>query len=228
MNDTASSWAPVTYVVTDIEADGPDPHRNSMLSFGSVAIDGQGAVLDEFEAVLSPRADRQPNPGTMEWWKTQPEAYAAATSDPRDPAEIMARFVSWIDGLPGEKVFAARPLLFDGGWIDEYLRTFANVRVLKGPYRERQIFAGAGLDIPTYACAVFGLPFEDVTATTIHSDWLGDHAHTHRAIDDARGYAHLLGRLLVAARPRAVTGETYRGPPRSKVDGGRDRAEIAE
>lgn len=216
-----------TYVVTDIEADGPDPDRNSMLSFASVAIDADGAVVDEFEAVLSPRADRAPNPGTIDWWLSQPKAYAAATRHPRDPAEVMQGFVRWIDALPGDKVFAARPLLFDGGWIDEYLKNFADARALKGPYRQRQIFAGAGLDIPTFACALFGLPFEDVTATTIHASWLGDHPHTHRAIDDARGYAHLLGRLLVMARGRAAGGIDYRGPPRSKADGGGDRAETA-
>jgi DNA polymerase III alpha subunit (gram-positive type) len=217
--------ASTTYIVTDIEADGPDPDRNSMLSFASVAIDAAGTVLGEFEAVLKPRADRKPNPSTIEWWQSHPEAYAAATRDPVDPAEVMNSFVAWVDGFPGDKVFAARPLLFDGGWIDEYLKTFADARALKGPYRERQIFAGAGIDIPTFACALFGLPFADVTAETIRAEWVGDHAHTHRAIDDARGYAHFLGRLLVMSRERAVVGETYRGLPRSAADGGADRAQ---
>ena len=62
----------VTFVVTDIEADGPSPLESSMLSFASVACDVTGTVLDEFEAVLEPRSDRQPNPMTMAWWKTQP------------------------------------------------------------------------------------------------------------------------------------------------------------
>lgn len=214
-----------TYIVTDIEADGPDPDRNSMLSFASVAIDASGAVLGEFEAVLKPRADRRPNPGTIEWWQSHPEAYAAATRDPVEPEKVMNSFVAWVDGFPGEKVFSARPLLFDGGWIDEYLKTFANVRALKGPYRQRQIFAGAGIDIPTFACALFGLPFADVTAEAVRADWLGEHPHTHRAIDDARGYAHFLGRLLVMSRERAIPGETYRGLPRNAADGGADRAE---
>ena len=39
-----------TFVVTDIEADGPSPLGSSMLSFASVACDGAGTVLDEFEA----------------------------------------------------------------------------------------------------------------------------------------------------------------------------------
>jgi inhibitor of KinA sporulation pathway (predicted exonuclease) len=28
------------------------------------------------------------------------------------------------------------------------------------------------------------------------AEWLGGHDHSHRAIDDARGYAHLLTLLL--------------------------------
>ena len=42
----------VTFVVTDIEADGPSPLESSMLSFASVAFDVDVIVLSEFEAVL--------------------------------------------------------------------------------------------------------------------------------------------------------------------------------
>ena len=43
------------YVVTDIEIDGFEPGTNSMRSFASVAIDGAGAELGRFEAVLEPQ-----------------------------------------------------------------------------------------------------------------------------------------------------------------------------
>ena len=66
-----------TFVVTDIEADGPNPLESSMLSFASVACDVTGKVLGEFEAVLAPRADRKASPDTMAWWATQPEAWKA-------------------------------------------------------------------------------------------------------------------------------------------------------
>lgn len=54
--------AALTSVVTDVELDGPSPLRNSMLSFATVAIDGAGSVLDEFQVVLEPLADRSPDP----------------------------------------------------------------------------------------------------------------------------------------------------------------------
>jgi exonuclease I len=76
---------PTTFVVTDIEADGPNPLESSMLSFASVACDITGRVIDEFQAVLTPRADRAPNPDTMAWWQTQPEAWAHATVGAEPP-----------------------------------------------------------------------------------------------------------------------------------------------
>jgi hypothetical protein len=43
-----------TYVSTDIESDGPIPGVNSMLSFASVALDGDGRELATFSANLEP------------------------------------------------------------------------------------------------------------------------------------------------------------------------------
>ncbi|MBS2938738.1 hypothetical protein KDN32_13430 [Nocardioides sp. J2M5] len=39
---------------------------------------------------------------------------------------------------------------------------------------------------------------------TLPAQWFGDVPHTHRAIDDARGYAHLLVEVLRRSRERAT------------------------
>ena len=96
-----------TFVVTDIEADGPNPRRSSMLSFAAVAVDARGIRLGEFEAVLTPRPDRQPDETTMAWWATQPEAWKAATEGAAPPEIVMPRFADWVESLPGFRVFAA-------------------------------------------------------------------------------------------------------------------------
>ena len=44
----------------------------------------------------------------------------------------------------------------------------------------------------------------DVTPQTLPAEWFGNIEHTHRAIDDARGYAHLLGVLFRLARERSA------------------------
>lgn len=187
---------PTTFVVTDIEADGPNPLESSMLSFASVACDAGGRVLDEFAAVLTPRPDRAPNPDTMAWWATQPEAFAHATEDPEPPELVMPRYADWVESLPGYRVFAAAPIVFDGLWMDHYLWTFAQTRVLGGPFKSRQIFRGGGVCLYTMAGALRGADYLDWGMQRVPPEWYGHIAHTHRAMDDARGFAKVLGKLF--------------------------------
>ncbi|MBC7284451.1 3'-5' exoribonuclease [Hoeflea sp.] len=184
------------YFVTDIECDGPDPALNSMLSFATVVVREDGEMCGEFEAVLRPRPDRAPDPGTMKWWAGQPEAWKAATLDPVDPAEAMTRFADWVETYPGIRSFAARPVAFDGIWIDRYLRDFGGSYLLDIPYWGRNIFTAGALDIGAYMCGVLGQTRMQTLDTVLPADWMGHRPHTHRAIDDARGYASLLATLL--------------------------------
>ncbi len=191
---------PVTFVVTDIEADGPSPLGSSMLSFASVACDVTGRVLAEFEAVLTPRPDRAPHPETMAWWQTQPEAWAAATSGAEPPEVVMPRYADWVADLPGQHVFAAAPLSFDGLWMDHYLESFAGVRVLGTPLKTgRQIFRGGGVCLYTMAGTLRGADYLNWGMQRVPPAWYGHVAHTHRAIDDARGFANVLARLFQMA-----------------------------
>jgi hypothetical protein len=194
----------VTYVVTDIECDGPNPNRNSILAFASVAVSAEGKILSEFEAVLEPRPDRSPDAGTMDWWRTQPEVWAAATANPEPPAVVMERFALWVESLPGLRVFAARPLIFDGPWIDHYLDHYLGSRANVGIRLDRKVFNGfAALDIDSLIAGLMGAPHRVAYKPNVPEAWLGDHPHTHRAIDDARGYASILQNLLALARSRA-------------------------
>lgn len=186
----------LTFVVTDIESDGPSPLANSMLSFASVACDVTGKVLSEFECVLQPRPERKPNPDTMGWWATQPEAWKAATENPEAPEEVMPRYADWVEGLPGFRVFAAAPMIFDGPWMDHYLETFAGTRVMGSPLKSRQIFRGGGVCLYTMAGAMRGAPYLKWGMQRVPGDWYGNIPHTHRAIDDARGFANVLAKLF--------------------------------
>jgi hypothetical protein len=186
----------VTFVVTDIESDGPSPLANSMLSFASVACDVTGRVLDEFECVLAPRAERAPSPDTMAWWATQPVAYRAATENPEPPAIVMLRYADWVESLPGSHVFCAAPMIFDGPWIDHYLETFAGTRVMGGPFKSRQIFRGGGVCLYTMAGTLRGAPYLKWGMQRVPPQWYGNIVHTHKAIDDARGFANVLAKLF--------------------------------
>lgn len=196
--------APVHYFVTDIETDGPDPARHSMLSFASVVLREDGELCGEFEATIIPRADRETDARTMGWWANNPDAYAAATANPEEPSAVMQRYADWVMSFPGLRSFAARPVIFDGTFMDAYLRAFANGFVLDVPYWGRCIFNASPLDIGTYMSGVLGSTAPQTAGTKIPAEWLGNHPHSHRAIDDARGYASLLARLLGIARQRRI------------------------
>lgn len=191
---------PTTFVVTDIEADGPNPLESSMLSFASVACDIDGTVLDEFEAVLTPRDDRKPSPDTMAWWQTQPEAWAHATEGAQPPEVVMPRYADWVETLPGYRVFAAAPIIFDGLWMDHYLSTFAGTRVLGGPFKSRQIFRGGGVCLYTMAGTLRGAEYLKWGMQRVPPEWYGHIEHTHKAIDDARGFANVLAKLFAMSR----------------------------
>jgi hypothetical protein len=184
------------YIVTDIECDGPTPGRNSMISFASVAVTADGQEKGVFEAVLEPLPGAEPDPETLAWFQTQPEAWAAATRNPLPPQQVMAAYADWIAGFEVGRVFTAFPIAFDGMWIDHYLRRFTRFAVVEGHYARDRLFDGSGLCLKSFAAAVTGREPWDCNPRSLPPEWLGNHAHTHRAIDDARGYAHLLGVLM--------------------------------
>jgi DNA polymerase III epsilon subunit-like protein len=185
-----------TYCVTDIESTGFRPGPTSMLSFATVAVTGAGEERGRFEAVLAELPGATWDPGTRAWFEgDEPEALAAATTDPRDPALVMADFVAWVRGLPGPRVFVAHPLAFDGQWIDHYLRTFADLPLVRSLYDADPLFHDT-LCLRSYGAAVTGRYVGDVSPATLPGEWFGDVPHTHRAVDDALGYAHLLAELF--------------------------------
>ena len=191
------------YVVTDIEVDGFVPGANSMLSLASVAVTASGEQVGEFEAVLAGLPGAQPDPQVWAWFATQPpEVLAAATTDPRPVHEVMADFVAWVRGLGEERELVASPLGFDGTYVDHYLRRFTSYALCESLYAEDPLFHGPGLCLKSLACGLVG---GDPATFTVHSlpkEWFGDVPHTHRAVDDARGYANLLVEVLRRARTR--------------------------
>lgn len=90
------------YVVTDVEVDGPTPGENSMLSFASVAVDANGHTDDDFQAVLKALEGAKPDPLTKAWFKSQPEALAAATGNPQSPEIVISKYIRWVNSLPGD------------------------------------------------------------------------------------------------------------------------------
>jgi len=194
------------YVSTDIETDGPIPGENSILSLGSVAFDANGVEFASFEINFEALPGAAPNPKTMEWWRTQPEAWAAARKDPVEPKAAMARYLAWVDKLPGDPVFVAYPLLFDMMFVYWYLIRFCG----------RSPFSHSGIDIKTMAYAAMGSEsYRGAAKRNMPKHWKPPrNRHTHVAIEDAREQGRLFFNIRAALREQVAGTEAgQKGTP---------------
>lgn len=193
------------YVIVDVETDGMLPGRNSMMSLAAVAAGEDGGALGQFCANLAPLPEAAPDPGTLSWWWTQPDAWAAATREQELPEVVMARFVHWVRALPGDKVIVAHPLMFDGPWIDYYLERFVGLRLFPPPDRQERLFVDGGIDVATFAMAALNRDLRDCRKSSLPDAFRNTTPHTHRALDDARGHAEVfLGLLRHVRGPMAA------------------------
>lgn len=184
----------VSYIVTDIEADGPDPGQNSMLSVASASIGVGGKELGRFQVNLSLLDGAVADLGTTIWWQENPEAYEKATMNPMPPAKAIGDWADWVRRQPGAPVFVSHPLSFDGLWMDYYTQRFLGQRLFWRP-RSPGLFLGAGVDLASMVMAATGWEYPKCTRDNYPDAWLGHHPHTHDAMQDVMGYAHLFHML---------------------------------
>ena len=174
------------YVSTDIEADGPAPGLNSMLSFASAAYLADKTLVGTFSANLETLSGAGADPETMVWWESQPLAWQACRKNPQPPAVIMPQYVAWLKGLPGSPVFVGYPAAFDFMFITYYLHKFAG----ESP------FSYFSLDIKTYAMALMKKNLYDVSKDNMPTHWFDDLPYTHIALDDAVSQGALFCNML--------------------------------
>jgi hypothetical protein len=192
---------PEVFVSLDIETDGPAPGLNSMLALGAAAFlprSDDGTAWEEtstWYAAFEPLPGASQDPATMDWWKTQPEAWLAATSNQFPPGNAVPDFAAWCEKLPGRPVAIGWPVAFDFAFVNWYLWRFAG----------RNPLGFGGIDIRSYANglagypAAYGLPEREVRKLTGPVDTSG--LRDHVAVDDAIGQ----GRLFMALRRAALT-----------------------
>ncbi len=186
---------PPFYLVTDVETDGPDPDRHSLLSIGTVAVSDAGRAAGEFTINLLPREGAVTDPGTMRWWRRDPAAHAAATRGAVEAGAAIRAWAAWVEALPGRPVFVGAPVTFDGAWVDSLLRRHLGRRLFDLP-RQPGLCEAGGLDLPSLIMGRTGRPFARCGRRHYPHAWLGPHRHDHTALADARGYAHLLRSIL--------------------------------
>jgi hypothetical protein len=179
------------YVSTDVEADGPIPGPNSMLSFGSAAYQADKSLISTFSANLELLPGATGDPGTMAWWAERPEAWNAARENLRDPAEVMREYVVWLEALPGPPVFVGYPASYDFLFVYWYLIRFAG----------RSPFSFAALDIKTMAMIALKKPYRQCTKKAFPRRWFDQNLpHNHVALDDAIEQGALFCNILAELR----------------------------
>lgn len=190
---------PELYISIDIETDGQAPGVNSMLALGAAAYTISGTLLDTWYEKMHPMEGARENPDTMEWWKTQPEAWEEVKKGRINPAVATGSFVSWCDrlGRNTKLVASAWPAGFDYPFIQYYTWKFAN----------RNPLGFACLDMRSYANGMYGCPGYYDTRKYVPEENLyklhnirTDDLRPHFAVDDAIRQ----GRLLVAMLQRQV------------------------
>src|SRR5258708_5231421 len=181
------------YVSTDVEADGPIPGINSMLSFGSASYLADKSVIATFTANLETLPGAVTDPRTMGWWKKHPDAWQACRTNLQAPEKAMKDYLAWLKGLPGIPVFVGYPAAYDFLFVYWYLIRFAG----ESP------FSHSALDIKTYAMAVLGGEYRESTKRNMPGQWFDKLPHTHVALDDAIGQGALFCNML-AARGRGL------------------------
>ncbi len=167
-----------TYISVDIETDGPIPGVYSMVSLGAAAFDTDGCLLSVHSCNIQPLPGAIQDPATMEWWRSQPDAWEDTQFDPI-PAEIaMQQFAAWVKEFSSEStpVFVGYPASFDFLFVYWYLIKFL------GPGGSP--FSFSALDIKTYAMAVMGCGYREVSKKSMKK-YLPTEKHTHIAVQDA-------------------------------------------
>ncbi len=170
------------YVSVDIEADGPIPGANSMLSLGAVALLDTGREVGSFEVNFEYLEGAKGDPDTVEWWSKQPrDVWDHIRKDAVHPSVGMKSFVDWVNRMSEQEklspVCVAYPAGFDFTFLYWYIRFFG----LSSP------FSFSCLDIKTYAAAVLNVPYRKAVKKNMPKSWFKDlPPHTHKGLDDAR------------------------------------------
>ena len=181
---------PEIYVSTDVEADGPIPSVNSMLSFGSAAYTSEKELISTFEVNLEQLPDARPHPETEKWWSTQQEAWEYCRRSPVNPKEAMEAYVDWVSLLPGEPVFVGYPVSYDFMFIHWYLIKYVG----------QSPFSHSALDIKTLAMAALKCGYKQASKSNMPTMWFDNLPHTHKALDDAIAQGALFCNILKAIK----------------------------
>ena len=160
----------MSYIVVDVEADGPIPHKYSMVCFGAIIVD----------PTLAKTFYGETKPISNLW---EPEALSISGFSRvehekfDDPHEVMQKFAEWIlkYNSHGRPVFISDNPAFDWQWINYYFHFFLG----------KNSFGYSARRIGDLYCGIM----KDANQRWKH---LRKTVHDHNPVNDAKGNAQAL------------------------------------
>jgi DNA polymerase III epsilon subunit-like protein len=159
----------MSWIVVDVESDGPIPPEFSMICFGAVVLDAD--LNKTFYGEVAPISER-----------TDPAAAAisgicrAKHATFEDPATVMTRFAEWIRvSSKGRPIFVSDNPAFDWQWINYYFHKYTGANP----------FGYSARRIGDLYCGLVKNPY----ARWKH---LRKTNHDHNPVNDAKGNAEAL------------------------------------
>lgn len=159
----------MSYIVVDVESDGPIPHKYSMVCFGAVIV--EPTLSQTFYGRTKPISDK---------WDPEALAISGITREQHetfdDPMGVMVEFANWIrNHSKGRPIFISDNPAFDWQWINYYFHYYLN----KNPFgfsarRIGDLYCGMKMD--TFQ------KWKHLRKTT----------HDHNPVNDAKGNAEAI------------------------------------
>lgn len=160
----------MSYIVVDVESDGPIPHDYSMVCFGAVIV--EPSLSKTFYGQLKPISKNYiPDALAVSGFsREQHEQFD-------DPATVMTNFAQWVkENTQGAPIFISDNLAFDWMFIAWYLHHFT----------DSCPFGWSGRRIGDLYCGL-------VKDSRAKWKWMREpFKHTHNPVDDALGNANAL------------------------------------
>jgi len=185
---------PLLYLSFDIEADGPSPAINSMLSlaFSGFVLENNNTSyrkIYEWHSNLKPMDNCQSHPDTMTWWNKpeNKEAFEFVQQNQRDPLEAFKELHEQITQLQitYKIIPGAWPAAYDWQWVNYYFHKLLGVNPLGFSAR---------------CISTLGWPIINHPNPQTKFNWSSykDGAeHTHKAKDDAHEQGIIWMNMLI-------------------------------
>lgn len=159
----------MSWIVVDVESDGPIQGVHSMVCFGAVIVE-EGLERTFYGQVKPVSKEYEPSALAISGFSREEHEKFD------DPKEVMEKFAKWLkENSKGQPILISDNNGYDAPWINWYFHKFTG----KNP------FGWSSRRLPDLICG-----FEN----DMYTKWkhLRDSKHTHHPVDDAKGNAEVI------------------------------------